>query len=516
MIRSAHLFLCHGDDLHAVLQHLADHRRNALRCALFHGQHLPPVGHGAAPGHHMGNIPLQDELSGAVCRRHKGADHLPGIVKGNFIRFAVLRQQFSEVRLSPRHGLAGQQGIVDGVPHPGMVETVEESQVQRLGAFVAQHVHVVFQQDALVGQGAGLVHAQHVHAAKALHGVDVFDDGLFAAHGKTAPCQTGGNDHGQHFRHQPHRHRQGKGKGFQPVAPSETQQQKHQRDQHSHKPQHHPCDGISTFLKRLFFLRVVLGKATVKGIFAHCHYNALALAADDGGGHKGQIFQLGHRAGAAIGEGAAGLFYHGTFPGDGSLREKQVGDSGEPQVGRHPVPSRQQHHISHHQLFCWNVTAYPAPAYPDALVNHPIQLPGGVFRAQFLHQTDAATDEDHGKDDEGGGGVFGKIGRQKAIRHQRNAPQHKENDVEGVDERPPQPPEHGITAAAAEAVGSVFFPLLLYLFRGQARRRAAQLPVELCCLPVCVFLDAAVKQGGLGHSAPLLWCLDTLIVTWMR
>ena len=63
MIRSAHLFLCHGDDLHAVLHHLADHRRNALRCALFHGQHLFPVGHGAAPGHHMGNVPFQDELA---------------------------------------------------------------------------------------------------------------------------------------------------------------------------------------------------------------------------------------------------------------------------------------------------------------------------------------------------------------------------------------------------------------------------------------------------------------------
>ena len=145
-------------------------------------------------------------------------------------------------------------------------------------------------------------------------------------------------------------------------------------------------------------------------------------------------------------------------------------------------------------------------------MDQPIQLPGGVFRAQFLHQTDAAADEDHGKDDEGSGGVFGKIGSQKAIRHQRNAPQHKEDHVEGVDEGTPQPPEHSITAAAAETVGAVFFPLLLYLFRGQACRRAAQLPVELRHLPVGVFLDAAVKQGGLGHSAPLLWCLWILLL----
>ena len=149
-------------------------------------------------------------------------------------------------------------------------------------------------------------------------------------------------------------------------------------------------------------------------------------------------------------------------------------------------------------------------------MDQPVQLLGGVFGTQFLHQTDAAADENHGKDNEGCGGVLGKIGGQKTIRHQRNAPQHKENDVEGVDERPPQPPEHGIATAAAEAVGAVFLPLPLHLLRGQTCWGAAQLPVELRCLPVCVFLDAAVKQGGLGHSAPLLWCLDTLIVTWMR
>ena len=516
MVGGAHFFLCHGDDLHAVLQHLADHCRNALGGVLFHGQHLSPVGHGAAPGHHMGNVPFQDQFAAAVRRRYKGADYLPGIVKGNFIRFAVLRQQFSEMCLPARHSLAGQQGVVNGVAHPGVVKAVEKSQIQRLGAFVAQHVHVVFQQDALVGQGAGLVHAQHIHAAKALHGVDVLDDGLLAAHGKAAPCQTSGDDHGQHLRHQPHRHRQGKGKGFQPVAPGETQQQKHQRDQHPHKPQHYPCDGVSAFLKGLLFLRVVLGKAAVEGIFAHCHHNALALAANDGGCHKGEIFQLGHGARAAVAEDAAAFFHHRTFPGDGSLREKQVGDSGEPQISRHPIPCRQQHHVSHDQFLRRNVHAHTAPPHPDALMDQPVQLLGGVFGTQFLHQTDAAADENHGKDNEGCGGVLGKIGGQKTIRHQRNAPQHKENDVEGVDKRPPQPPEHGIATAAAEAVGAVFLPLPLHLLRGQTCRGAAQLPVELRCLPVCVFLDAAVKQGGLGHSAPLLWCLDTLIVTWMR
>ena len=69
----------------------------------------------------MGNVPFQDQFAAAVRRRYKGADYLPGIVKGNFIRFAVSGQQFPKVRLPARHGLASQQGVIDEVAHPGVV-----------------------------------------------------------------------------------------------------------------------------------------------------------------------------------------------------------------------------------------------------------------------------------------------------------------------------------------------------------------------------------------------------------
>lgn len=65
--------------------------------------------------------------------------------------------------LPSRHGLTGTDGVVNGVAHPGVVDAVKECEIQHLAAFVAQHVHVVFQQNTLVGQGSGLVHAQNIH-----------------------------------------------------------------------------------------------------------------------------------------------------------------------------------------------------------------------------------------------------------------------------------------------------------------------------------------------------------------
>ena len=121
VVGGAHLLLRYCDHLHAVLLHLADHRRNTLGGALLHGQRLPPVGYSAAPGNHMSYVSLQDELAAAVCRRYKGADHLPGIVEGDLVGLAVSGQQFPKVRLPARHGLASQQGVIDEVAHPGVV-----------------------------------------------------------------------------------------------------------------------------------------------------------------------------------------------------------------------------------------------------------------------------------------------------------------------------------------------------------------------------------------------------------
>lgn len=102
--------------------------------------------------------------------------------------------------------------------------TVDVGQIRHLAALIARNIHAILQQDVFAGERAGLVHAKHVHAAETRHGIDIFDDGLFAAHGKAAPCKAGCYDHGQHLRHKSNSHRKGKGKGMEQAAPCDSQQ----------------------------------------------------------------------------------------------------------------------------------------------------------------------------------------------------------------------------------------------------------------------------------------------------
>ena len=89
-----------------------------------------------------------------------------------------------------------------------MIGTVKKGKIKNFGIFVTENIHIVFKQDTFIGQCSRLVHTKNVHASKALHGVDIFDNRLLFRHGKAAFGQTGINNHWQHFRHQPNGNRQ--------------------------------------------------------------------------------------------------------------------------------------------------------------------------------------------------------------------------------------------------------------------------------------------------------------------
>ena len=465
LILLPHDFLRHGDDLHAVLQHLIHHGRNTLPGVL-HGHDLAPVGNEPAPGNDMRNIALYNELVFPVCVGHKGADDLAGIVKGNLVRLLMPGKQLREMRLPSRHGLTGSNGVVNRIAYPGVIDAVQKCKIQHLAAFVAQHIHVVFQQNTLVGQRTGLVHAQYIHAAEALHGVDVLDDGLLAAHGKASPRKAGSDDHGQHLRHQSHRHRQGKGEGFQPLPSGDAEKNKHKGDHHRHKVEHDPCDGVCALLEGGFLLSIRLCEAAVESILSHRQHDALALAADDRGCHECEIFKLCQRFGIAVAKGTAALFQNGAFAGDGGLGHKEVCDPGQPNVRRNTIPRRQQDNIAHHQLFRRYLQEFSATPHRNALVDQPVKLLGCVLCPQLLNEPDRTADEDHGKDDDGGGCVFAEIRGKQHIRHQRDDPKNKEDDIEGIDKRPPQPAKHGVILSPRKAVRAELLPHDFHLLAG--------------------------------------------------
>jgi hypothetical protein len=111
-----------------------------------------------------------------------------------------------------------QHRAVEQVLQPGLVVAVEVGELQHLVAGLAEHVGVALQHDAVLGQRAGLVGAQHVHGAEVLDRVQALDDHLLARQHHRALGQGGGDDHGQHLGRQAHRHRQREQKGLGPVA----------------------------------------------------------------------------------------------------------------------------------------------------------------------------------------------------------------------------------------------------------------------------------------------------------
>ena len=101
----------------------------------------------------------------------------------------------------PRHSLTGKNCIINRIAYTGMIGTVQKSKIQYLITFISQYVHIIFQKDAFIGQRSRLIHTKYIHAAKPLHGIDVFNDRLFSAHAQASPCKTGCDHHRQHLRH---------------------------------------------------------------------------------------------------------------------------------------------------------------------------------------------------------------------------------------------------------------------------------------------------------------------------
>ena len=253
---------------------------------------------------------------------------------------------------------------------------------------------------------------------------------------------------------------------MQPLSPGDAEKNEHKGDQHRNKAEHDPCDGVRALLERCFLLGVRLCEAAVEGVLPHRQHDALALAADDRGRHKRKVFKLRQRFGTAVAKSTAALFQNGAFAGDGGLGHKKIGDLGQPNVRRNTISGGEQDHIAHHQLLRRNLQEFSAAPDRNALVDQPVKLPGRVLCPQLLNEPDGTADEDHGKDDDGSGCVFAEIRSQKNIRHQRDDTEDKEDDIEGVDKRPPHPAKHGVILSPRKAVCAVLLPHGVHLLGG--------------------------------------------------
>ena len=85
--------------------------------------------------------------------------------------------------------------------------TIQVGQLQHFGTVLTGCIQVQFQDDAVLGEGAGLIGAKNIHGPKILDGIDIFDNYFLPRHGNRSAGKIGGNNHRQHFGRQPHGHR---------------------------------------------------------------------------------------------------------------------------------------------------------------------------------------------------------------------------------------------------------------------------------------------------------------------
>ncbi|MND69537.1 hypothetical protein D3C80_610140 [compost metagenome] len=241
------------------------------------------------------------------------------------------------------------------------MEAVQPGQVQHLIVFGPAGVQMVLKDDAILRQGAGFVGAQHVHRAKVLNGVQTLDHHFASRHGDSALRQVGTDDHRQHFWRQPNRHRQGKQRGFAPVAFGEPVDQQHNGHHHQHKADQQPTDAVNPAIKR--GLRTGadnrLRQRPEIGASAGCHHHRRGGTTGDVSAHQADVRQLQQRMFAGdfvLTRFLADVAHNVVFlnrdrlAGQNGLADKQIARRQQANVRRYHIPGRELNNIARHQF----------------------------------------------------------------------------------------------------------------------------------------------------------------------
>ncbi len=343
-----------------------------------------------------------------------------------------------------------QYRLIHQVLHAALVQAVEQSQFQNAGAVAIIQTQMVFQNDAILCQGAGLVGTQHVHGTKVLDRVQTFDHHLVLGHGHRALGQVGGHNHGQHFRGQTDGNGQCEQEGFGPVAFGETVDQQHDGHHDQHEANQQPADAVNAPVKRSFGARADngFGQRAEIGLGTGGHNHCRGRTADYVGAHKAHIVLFQH---TGLGTGSRGtlaadgakdivLFNRQGFTCQGGLADEQVAGLYQAQVCRDHVPSRQAHNIAGHDLahgdFAHDRSAGHGRAslYAGGGTNHGFQSLGSFAGTVLLPETQQAAQGDHDHNNQHAGvvHVFARAHGQDDVGDSADGGQHHQDRNKGI------------------------------------------------------------------------------------
>ena len=322
---------------------------------------------------------------------------------------------------------------------------------QHACVLVAVGVEIALEHDAVLGEGAGLVAAQHVHRAQVLDRGQLLDDNLATGEVLGALRQARGHDDRQHLRRDAHGHARGEQQRVDDVALGGGVDGKDGRCHGEHQAHQEHRDARDAAVKRAFLAASVehLGDAAQVGVRTggddKCHGGAVLY----GGAGKDDVLAGGERQRGAVGAlddgGGHGLLDGFAFAGEGGLDYKQVACGNDTGIGRHHVAGREADHVAGDELIEGDLDALAVAQGGAGVGDQVLEGLGRIAAACFLDKLHAARYQQHDADDDDRGGVALRLGHGEHVDVERDQRERGEDAGEGVDE--------GIGDAAGKRLG---------------------------------------------------------------
>ena len=261
-----------------------------------------------------------------------------------------VERQFIDLAVGKRHLELGvlfrelHHRLVHQVFHAALVKAVEPGQGQHGVIALAKGIDVMLEDDLVLGEGAGLVGAQHIHRAEVLDRIEALDHHFALGHGRSTLGQVGADDHRQHFRGKADGYRQGKQEGIAPIALGEAIEEKHDGYHHQHEADQQPADTVHAPVEGGLHPRADnrLGQGAKVSARPCCHHHCFSAAADHVGAHEADVRQVqqvalvgGQGRGGLLRDIAQGvvLLHRQGFAGQHGLADKQVAGLDQADIG---------------------------------------------------------------------------------------------------------------------------------------------------------------------------------------
>ena len=363
-----------------------------------------------AAGEHLVQAALGILHAAALALLH-GRHHLAAAVKWRLADAGELRLQIVLVQaqlFAPGHqgGLGGLAG--DGAVLVGLRVAAEGHGRGQEFFVLSEGVH---HGHAVLGQGAGLVRADHLGAAQGLHGGEPADDG--AAFGHVGDPD---GEHDGHHRHQPLRdggHGQGHGdhEGVEHHLCREFPgpEQAHREDHHAdaqHQLRQDMAQLVQLHLQGGLALHGVfqgIGDLAHLGVHAGGGDHHGAAAIDHGGAHVGHVLPVAQRhvlLPPPQGDEVDELAHRDALAGEGRLLDLHGGAVKNAAVGGHRVPRLQNHHVAHDQILTLDRDDVALSQHLAGGGGHLLQGLDGLLGLVLLVHAQHRVDDDHEEDDE--------------------------------------------------------------------------------------------------------------------